>query len=60
MMTWVVVARDPSPTGQEYRMRAVTRGQVAELLVDQRARGRDAHIEDANGRRVDDTAFKTK
>lgn len=60
MMTWVVVARDPRPGGKEYRMLAVTRDQVAELLADQRARGREVHIEDKNGRRIDDTTFKTK
>ena len=60
MMTWVIVARNPGPSGKEYRMLAVTRDQVAELLADQRARGRAVHIEDMNGRRVDDTAFKTK
>jgi len=60
MMTWIVVARDPGPSGKEYRMLAVTRDQVAVLLADQRARGRDVHIEDKNGSRIDDTTFKTK
>lgn len=60
MMAWVVVARDPGPSGQAYRLLAHTRAHVADLLTDQRARGRDVHIEDTNGRRIDDTAFNRK
>ena len=60
MTTWVVVARDPGPRGQAYRLLAHTRAHVADLLTDERARGREVHIEDTNGTRIDDTAFNKR
>lgn len=57
-MTWIVVSREPGPTGQSWRIVCDTPKSVIENLADQRARGREVLVEDANGRRVDENNFK--
>ena len=55
-MTWRVKSRNADKSVNE--MLADTPQQALELLADQRGRGRDAWIEDANGRPVDEASLK--